>query len=107
MIELHQILYGGNKFDDLKENIRRGNHYLMYRLPDNLYEHLDSKTTASKSLEGYPPSYFLISEFWNAKTDIRFDIARYLKDEISGNRMGKLEETSIIPADLGTQIDLM
>lgn len=60
-----------------------------------------------KSLEEYPPSYFLISEFWNAKTDIRFDIARYLKDEISGNRRGKLEETSIIPADLGTQIDLM
>lgn len=60
-----------------------------------------------KSLEEHPPSYFLLSEFWNAKTDIRFDIARYLKDEISGYRMGKLGKTSIIPADIGTQIDLM
>lgn len=35
-----------------------------------------------ESMKEAPPALFLISEFWNAKADIRFDITHYMKDEI-------------------------
>lgn len=59
------------------------------------------------ALKEHPPAYFLLSEFWNAKRDIRFDIAKFLKDEImAGGEDEELKGIRIIPADVGLQLDI-
>lgn len=53
-----------------------------------------------------PPSFFLVSEFWNGKTDIRFDIVKFLKEEAVKLCEEMRANTKIIPAEIGMQIDL-
>lgn len=57
------------------------------------------------SMKEQPPSIFLVSEFWNGKTDIRFDVLRFLKKEMEEHHPF-FEKTKIIPAEIGMQIDL-
>ncbi len=59
-----------------------------------------------KAMKECPPKYFLISEFWNAKTDIRFDVSRFLKEEICERNEERFKMTRIIPTDIGMQLDL-
>lgn len=59
-----------------------------------------------EALKGNPPALFLLSEFWNAKADIRFDVARYLKEEILRLDKEAFTGTKIIPAEIGMQADL-
>lgn len=59
-----------------------------------------------RAMEVHPPAYFLISEFWNAKTDIRFDIARFLGEEMKEYNQEVYKNTRIIPTDIGMQLDL-
>lgn len=53
-----------------------------------------------------PPALFLLSEFWNAKADIRYDVAKYLKEEILRLDKQIFTSTKIIPAEIGMQVDL-
>ena len=53
-----------------------------------------------------PPAFFLVSEFWNGKTDIRFDIVKFLKEEVRNLYKKIGSNTKIIPAEIGMQIDL-
>ena len=59
-----------------------------------------------EALKSNPPALFLLSEFWNAKADIRFDVARYLKEEIFRLDKEAFAGTKIIPAEIGMQADL-
>lgn len=59
-----------------------------------------------EALRNNPPALFLLSEFWNAKADIRFDVARYLKEEILCLDKKAFAKTKVIPAEIGMQVDL-
>lgn len=50
----------------------------------------------------YPRFYFL-SEFWNGKSDIRYDIVKCLKKELKGQG---ITEISIIPSETGMLYDI-
>lgn len=50
------------------------------------------------------PEYFLISEFWCGKDDIRFDIAKYLSSQLNYECEGV--KTKILPSELDLTIDL-
>lgn len=59
-----------------------------------------------ENMSDNPPAFFLVSEFWNGKTDIRFDVVKFLKEE-AGKLCEKMRtNTKIIPAEIGMQIDL-
>lgn len=60
-----------------------------------------------ESMKETPPALFLISEFWNAKADIRFDITHYMKDEILRLQGKNFQKTKIIPTEIGMQADLI
>jgi len=60
-----------------------------------------------ESMKEAPPALFLISEFWNAKADIRFDITHYMKDEILRLQGKNFQKTKIIPTEIGMQADLI
>lgn len=47
---------------------------------------------------------FLISEFWSGNDDIRFDIARHLRNECNHNLTN--EKIKVLPADIGMKISL-
>lgn len=57
-----------------------------------------------KASRGNPPKYCLISEFWNGITDIRFDICRYLKEQMERNE--GIRDCKILPSEIGMEIDL-
>lgn len=59
-----------------------------------------------ESMRKYPPSLFLLSEFWNAKADIRYDVARYLMEDIIDSNGSCFKKTKIIPTEIGMQVDL-
>ena len=44
LIELYEKFYSDSKFEDLKAGIKNNNYYVLERLPENLYRHLDAKT---------------------------------------------------------------
>ena len=50
------------------------------------------------------PQYFIISEFWCGKDDIRFDIAKYLSSQL--RFVCENAETKILPSELDLTIDL-
>lgn len=52
------------------------------------------------------PKLFLISEFWNAKSDIRYDIARFLENQTEKNVLHGNMKTRVIPAEVGLQVNL-
>lgn len=52
------------------------------------------------------PSMFLISEFWNSTGDIRFDVSKYLRDEIIKTDQRVEAEVQVLPAEAGMRIDL-
>ena len=60
-----------------------------------------------ESMKDSPPSMFLISEFWNAKADIRFDITRYLKEEMMISFGNAFKKTKFIPAEIGMRADVL
>lgn len=58
-----------------------------------------------EAMKENPPSLFLLSEFWNAKSDIRFDISKYLSEEIKKNFLSD-SKLRIVPTEVGMQVDL-
>ena len=57
-----------------------------------------------KATRGNAPRFFLVSEFWNGITDIRFDICKYLKEQIERNE--GIKDCRILPAEIGMEIDI-
>lgn len=59
-----------------------------------------------RRMKDKPPKLFLISEFWNGKTDVRFDLARYLFKKIQEYDASSYNNTKIIPGEIGMEINL-
>lgn len=57
-----------------------------------------------KAVKDQPPKIYLISEFWNGITDIRFDICRYLKEQAEKNE--GIKDCKILPGEIGMVIDI-
>ena len=59
-----------------------------------------------RSMINNPPRVFLISEFWNGKSDVRFDVSKYLSVKINEIDDKAYKNTKIIPGEIGMEFDL-
>lgn len=76
----------------VKEKTTHLGYYGCYNLIKNCYA----------KYHNYPTFYFL-SEFWNGKSDIRYDVAKCLKRELHAQG---IEEMNIIPTEVGMVFDI-
>lgn len=79
---------------------KKGNHLGYYGCYEIIQHLLEKHSDVLK--------YYLISEFSNIVTDIRFDISKYLQDEVNKltNTLGINESPLIVPTENGLIIDL-
>ncbi|MDO4327458.1 MAG: MBL fold metallo-hydrolase [bacterium] len=49
------------------------------------------------------PSFYFLSEFWNGKSDIRYDVAKCLRKDLNAQ---KITQIRVIPAEVGMIFDI-